>query len=43
MTYDKIVELIGKKEEYLFSHNCKTIIKESLHLPGPDFIEPDIS
>jgi len=38
MTYDKIVELIGKKEEYLFSHNCKTIIKESLHLPGPDFI-----
>ena len=38
MTYDKIVELSGKKEEYLFSHNCKTIIKESLHLPGPDFI-----
>ena len=38
MTYDKIVELIGKKEEYLFSHNCKTIIKESLHLLGPDFI-----
>ena len=38
MTYDKIVELIGKKEEYLFSHNCETIIKESLHLPGPDFI-----
>jgi class I fructose-bisphosphate aldolase len=38
MTYDKIVELIGKKEEYLFSHNCKTISKESLHLPGPDFI-----
>jgi len=38
MTYDKIVELIGKKEEYLFSHKCETIIKESLHLPGPDFI-----
>ena len=38
MTYDKIVELIGKKEEYLFSHNCKTIVKKSLHLPGPDFI-----
>jgi fructose-bisphosphate aldolase, class I len=38
MTYDKIVELIGKKEECLFSHNCKTISKESLHLPGPDFI-----
>jgi fructose-bisphosphate aldolase, class I len=38
MTYDKIVELIGKNEEYLFSHKCETINKESLHLPGPDFI-----
>ena len=38
MTYDKIVELIGKKEEYLFSHKCETILKENLHLPGPDFI-----
>jgi fructose-bisphosphate aldolase, class I len=39
MTYDKIVELIGKKEEYLFSHKCKTILKEKLHLPGADFID----
>ena len=39
MTYDKIVELIGKKEEYLFSHKCETILKEKLHLPGTDFID----
>jgi fructose-bisphosphate aldolase, class I len=39
MTYDKIVELIGKKEEYLFSHKCKTLLKEKLHLPGSDFID----
>jgi class I fructose-bisphosphate aldolase len=39
MTYDQIVELIGKKEECLFSHKCKTILKEKLHLPGADFID----
>lgn len=39
MTYDKIVELIGTKEEYLFSHKCETILKEKLHLPGADFID----
>jgi len=39
MTYEKIVELIGKEEEYLLSHTCKTISKQSLHLPGPDFTD----
>ena len=39
MKYDKIVELIGKKEEYLFSHKCETILKEKLYLPGTDFID----
>ncbi len=39
MTYDKIVELIGKEEEYLLSHKCETIPKENLHLPGGDFID----
>jgi class I fructose-bisphosphate aldolase len=38
MTYSTIVELIGKKEEFLFSHTCKTIPKNSLYLPGPYFI-----
>lgn len=39
MIYDKIVELIGKEEEYLLSHKCETILKENLHLPGADFID----
>lgn len=39
MTYDKIVELIGKEEEYLLSHKCETIDKENLLLPGEDFID----
>ncbi len=39
MTYEKIVELIGKEEEYLLSHTCNTIPKENLHLPGPDFTD----
>jgi fructose-bisphosphate aldolase, class I len=39
MSYEKIVELIGKEETYLLSHKCETIPKEKLHLPGFDFIE----
>ena len=38
MTYSTIVELLGKKEEFLFSHICNTIPKEDLYLPGPYFI-----
>ncbi len=39
MTYDNIVELIGKENEGLFSHECKTITREQLHLPGADFVD----
>src|SRR5579864_9155865 len=39
MTYDETIELIGKGEESLFSHQCKTILKQQLHLAGPDFID----
>jgi len=35
----KIKELLGKENEYLLTHKCKTIPKEQLHLPGPDFID----
>lgn len=38
MNYSTIVELIGKNEEHLFSHVCKTIDKKNLYLPGPHFI-----
>ena len=39
MTLDAIIELIGKEEEYLLQHQCKTVPKEKLYLPGADFIE----
>jgi class I fructose-bisphosphate aldolase len=35
----KIAELLGKDAEALLNHQCKTIAKESLHLPGPDFVD----
>jgi class I fructose-bisphosphate aldolase len=39
MTYNKIIELLGKDADYLLKHKSKTIDKSQLHLPGPDFIE----
>src|SRR5690606_14096869 len=35
---DKIKELLGK-DESLLSHECTTIPKDMLHLPGSDFID----
>src|SRR5262245_33279169 len=35
----RIQEILGGDAETLLSHQCKTIPKESLHLPGPDFID----
>ena len=34
-----IVELLGKDAEYLLDHQCTTVPKELLHLPGPDFVD----
>src|SRR5271165_6140048 len=34
-----ISELLGAEAESLLKHVCKTIPKESLHLPGPDFVD----
>jgi class I fructose-bisphosphate aldolase len=34
----KIAELLGA-EESLLGHECKTIPKDRLHVPGPDFID----
>lgn len=36
---ERIQELLGNEGEALLSHICTTIPKESLHLPGPDFID----
>src|SRR5262245_4501516 len=35
----RIQEILGADAEGLLSHQCKTIAKEKLHLPGPDFID----
>lgn len=39
MRYPEIVELLGKESESLLTHQCDTIPKSSLQLPGSDFTE----
>jgi len=34
-----IGELLGAETDNLLKHVCKTIPKQSLHLPGPDFVD----
>src|SRR5678815_3407264 len=34
-----VEEILGSEAAGLLQHECKTIAKESLHLPGPDYIE----
>jgi class I fructose-bisphosphate aldolase len=34
-----IEQMLGAEAKNLLEHQCKTIPKESLHLPGPDFID----
>jgi len=35
----KTLEYLGGDAESLLKHECKTIAKEQLHLPGPDFVD----
>src|SRR3954466_8042558 len=35
----KIEEILGNEGASLLQHQCKTIPKETLHLPGPDYVE----
>ncbi len=34
-----IVQLLGSEAEHLLNYRCSGIPKESLHLPGPDYVE----
>ena len=34
-----ITDLLGKDADYLLKHKSKTISKEQLHTPGPDFVD----
>ena len=35
----RIQEILGADAKALLEHQCKTVAKENLHLPGPDFID----
>ncbi len=37
--YKDIVKLLGDEAPYLLEHECKTITKDHIHVPGPDFVD----
>jgi class I fructose-bisphosphate aldolase len=39
MDIKELESLLGDEAEALLTHQCNTIAKEQLHLPGPDFID----
>lgn len=39
MAYDKILSLLGPDAESLLQYESKTISKDMLHTPGPDFVD----
>lgn len=41
--FSKIQEVLGNKAESLLNHTCSTISKDSLHLPGGDFVSREFA
>jgi class I fructose-bisphosphate aldolase len=39
MSIAKIEELLGSERDHLLNHECKTISKDMIHLPGSDFVD----
>jgi class I fructose-bisphosphate aldolase len=39
MNLNEITSLLGNKAEYYLNHESKTVNKDLLHLPGPDFVD----
>jgi fructose-bisphosphate aldolase, class I len=39
MAYNRILEILEDSAQSLLEHQCNTVLKEHLHLPGPDFID----
>lgn len=37
-SFDKIVEVLGDDADALLNHTSKTVSKDNLYLPGPDFV-----
>jgi class I fructose-bisphosphate aldolase len=38
-TLSRTADLLGDEAESLLEHECETISKENIHLPGPDFVD----
>jgi fructose-bisphosphate aldolase, class I len=38
-TTDRVTELLGAQAASLLEHQCKTIPRDQLHIPGPDFVD----
>lgn len=38
-SYSDIQKHLGDKAEFLLGHQCKTISKDKLHIPGPDWVD----
>jgi len=39
MNFQEIEKLLGEDGQALLKHECKTISKDLLHLPGPDYVD----
>jgi len=39
MGFDRIEQLLGEETRALLDHRCETIPADTLHLPGPDFVD----
>ncbi len=39
MSYSEIQKILADDAETLLKHTCKTVPKEKLHLPGPDWVD----
>lgn len=39
MSLSEIESLLGPKAEHLLKHVCRTVPKEQLHIPGPDWVD----
>ena len=37
--FDTIINHLGTETDYLLNHKCEKILKDDIHLPGPDFID----
>jgi class I fructose-bisphosphate aldolase len=39
LNIETIKDYLGEEADYLLNHNCEKINRNSIHLPGPDFID----